>query len=78
MLEKNPTQYDQVKDHLFKHGSITTFDAIQEYLITRLSEYIRLLRNDGYGIKTTWKNKRTPEGKFIKRWALYTLVRGTD
>ena len=38
-------------DYLKKKGSITTMEAIQELGNTRLSEYIRQLRVDGYVIK---------------------------
>ena len=37
--------------HLQEHGSITSLEAIQEYKCTRLSQYILLLRKDGYNIK---------------------------
>lgn len=36
--------YDLVLMHLKEFGSITSWEAIQEYGITRLSEYIRQIR----------------------------------
>ena len=38
-------------NYLERKGSITTLEAIQELGNTRLSEYIRQLRADGYVIK---------------------------
>lgn len=46
------TQKQKVLDHLKEHGSITSWTAIQQYRITRLSEYIRSLRRDD-GLKIT-------------------------
>ena len=40
------TQYDIVLRHLQEHDTITTWEAIQEYGCTRLSEYIRQIRLD--------------------------------
>ena len=37
--------------HLQDHGSITSLEAIQEYKCTRLSQYILLLRKEGYNIR---------------------------
>ena len=33
---------------LLTHGSITSLEAIEKYKCTRLSQYILLLRKDGY------------------------------
>lgn len=57
-----------VLDHLLKYGSISSWTAIQEYHITRLSEYIRQLRSENKNIVSTWKEK---EGK---RWVEYSLI----
>lgn len=37
---------DLILEYLQKYGSITSWDAIQEFGCTRLSEYIRQLRKD--------------------------------
>lgn len=37
--------------HLQEHGCITSLEAIQIYKCTRLSQYILLLRKDGYKIR---------------------------
>ena len=40
--------YERILRHLQEYGSITSWEAIQEYGCTRLSQYIYLLRKDGY------------------------------
>lgn len=42
------SQYEQIKKHLLKHGKITSWDAIELYRVTRLSQYIYLMRKEGY------------------------------
>ena len=44
------TQKETILKHLVNHGSITSWDAIMEYGITRLANYIFILRNEGYTI----------------------------
>lgn len=45
------TMKDRILNHLNKYGSITTFEAIQEYGCTRLGHYIYLLRRkENYNI----------------------------
>lgn len=39
---------ERLLNYLKLNGSITTLEAIRELNNTRLSEYIRQLRNDGY------------------------------
>ena len=46
MKNQKTTQKEQVKTHLKTYKSITTWEAIKLYRITRLSEYIRLLRKE--------------------------------
>ena len=41
---------DIILEHLQTYGSITSLEAIQMYKCTRLSQYILLLRKDGYEI----------------------------
>ena len=40
-----------ILDHLLEYGSITSLEAIEKYKCTRLSQYILLLRKDGYNIR---------------------------
>ncbi len=59
------TQKLMVFDHLVAHGSLTSWQAIQEYRITRLSEYIRCLREDGKNIVSVWEHRKG------KKWVRY-------
>lgn len=49
--EQTVTKQNIVLEHLLKYGSITTWEAIQQYGITRLSAVIFILRKR-YNIKT--------------------------
>lgn len=47
----NPqTQLDCVIWHLENKKSLTSWEAIREYGITRLSQYIYMMRNNGYNV----------------------------
>lgn len=46
------TQKQTILNHLQAHGAITSWEAIQQYGITRISEYIRVLRKEGHNIIT--------------------------
>ena len=63
------TQKQQVLAHLKKHGSITSWDAIQKYHITRLAAIIFILREDGNKIFTSNQKKGG------KKWAKYMLMK---
>lgn len=52
--------YEIILKHLQEKGSITSYEAIQKYGCTRLSQYIYLLRKNGYVIRSvnhTTKNR---------------------
>ena len=66
------TQKDRVLDHLKEHGTITSWEAIQNYGITRLSEYIRQLRLDGYMIASNWTENINRYGDKV-RYVIYEL-----
>lgn len=66
------SQYEKIKEHLLYKGTITSWEAIQKYRITRLSHYIYLLRNEGYVIDDKWENKIDENGE-LKRWKVYKL-----
>lgn len=67
-MKNNHGQKSQVLNHLKLFGSITSWEAIEKYQITRLSEYIRSLRNDDLiEIKDEWKEK---DGKHWKQYYL--------
>ena len=66
------TAKDRVLDHLEEHGTITSWEAIQNYGITRLSEYIRQLRCDGYMIASNWTENINRYGDKV-RYVIYEL-----
>lgn len=62
------TQKNLVLSYLKEHGSISSWVAIQELRITRLSEYIRSLRHDDLlNITDEWKENNH------KRFKVYHL-----
>jgi hypothetical protein len=71
------TQENIILDHLKDHKFITTWEAIQEYRITRLSARIYELREKGYQIIT--KNI-TENGKTFAEYSLIstTLLKEKD
>ena len=71
------TQENIILDHLKEHKFITTWEAIQEYRITRLSARIYELREKGYQIIT--KNI-TENGKTFAEYSLIstTLLKEKD
>lgn len=66
------TARDRVLDHLKKYKTITSWEAIQNYGITRLSEYIRQLRVDGYVIASNWTENINRYGDRV-RYVIYEL-----
>ena len=66
------TQKEQILTHLKKYGSITSWDAIMEYGVTRLSHHIYCLRNEGYIIPDKRIQVNTRLGRTTKI-SKYTL-----
>ena len=66
------TAKERVLEHLEKYKTITTWEAIQNYGITRLSEYIRQLRLDGYIITSNWTENINRYGDKA-RYVIYEL-----
>lgn len=62
------SQLGQIKAHLNIYGSITSWQAIQEYRCTRLAEYIRILREE-MDIQSNWKEQNG------KRFVEYQLIK---
>ncbi len=56
------TDIEKIKDHLDKHGSITSFEAFQLFGMTRLSARIYDLRRSGYPIESERKTVKTKDG----------------
>ena len=71
------TQENIILDHLKKHKFITTWEAITQYRITRLSARICELREKGFNIMT--KNI-TENGKTFAEYSLIsnTLLKEKD
>ena len=67
------SQKELTRKHLHEHGAITSWEAIQEYHITRLAAVISLLRDDGYIIDTVPQYTANEDGKRGRRYALYVL-----
>ena len=68
------TQYELIKRHLEDHGSITTWDSFTEYGITRLSQYIMILRREGLMIESVNTTKKNRYGKDVT-FSTYKLQR---
>ena len=67
-MTPNLKQKEVVLNHLKEHGSLTSWQAIMEYGLTRLSQYIYLLRNDGCPIEDVI------ECKGNKHWKKYLWI----
>ena len=72
-MKKKKTQVEQVLNHLKKFGQITSWEAIQNYRITRLSDKIYLLRKKGINISTIETSHINKEGT-KKDFATYKLI----
>lgn len=59
------TQIEKVLRHLQKFGSITTWEAIQQYGITRLSDKIFRLRKKGININSETKFAKNRFGENV-------------
>jgi len=64
------SQLTQIKTHLIKHKSISSWEAIQTYQVTRLSQYILLLRKEGYPIVSKIEKGN---GKWWTKYILETV-----
>lgn len=64
------TQLEKVKNHLKEHGTISSWDAIQQYRITRLSALIWILRHEHQmTINSDWESNTNA------CWVEYRLVK---
>ncbi len=67
------SQLQIIMVHLIRNGSITSWQAITEYNITRLSAIIYRLKNEqGLEIDSTLVNTTTRSGRPV-RYTIYTL-----
>ena len=65
-MAKRITQEELIKKHIIKRGSITSWEAIQRYGVTRISAVIYLLREEGMKIKTEYIVKKNRYGYLVK------------
>ena len=63
------TQKEIVRDELLRNKETTNWDVIEKYKITRLSEYIRQLRNEGMNIYSKYVTDKST-GKTYVRYML--------
>lgn len=59
------THYDRILRHLKDYGSITSWEAFEEYGNTRLSATIFLLRKDGWKISSNKVGRKNRYGKMV-------------
>lgn len=72
--KKRVTKFQQVTEHLETYGTITSWQAIQQYGATRLSDIIFRLRKQGYDIETKDETTRDRNGNACT-YAKYILHR---
>jgi hypothetical protein len=72
-MEKKLTMKDRVLRQMKDTGNITTWEAIQVLGCTRLSEYIRQLRENGYDVRDKWLESKNRYSEPV-RYKLYYLV----
>tara|TARA_R110000824_G_scaffold70768_2_gene181487 strand:+ start:1214 stop:1471 length:258 start_codon:yes stop_codon:yes gene_type:complete len=65
------SQLNQIKEHLEWYDTITSWEAIQKYRITRLSAIIHTLRHENQ-MSIVSENKKKDNGT---NWVEYKLVR---
>ena len=65
-------KHQLVKEHLLEHGSITSWEAIQNYGATRLSAIVFNLRKQGYDIRTIMREETDRYGNTCQ-YANYVL-----
>lgn len=62
-------KYEEVKKYLLKKGKITSWEAIEKFRATRLSDIIWKMRNRGYSIASQWVTNK--DGV---RYTVYHLI----
>lgn len=71
-MAKVKTKQEQLKAHLLKYKSITSWEAIEKFAATRLAAMIFLLEKHGW--KFERKSIRRKEGDTQANYTRYTLV----
>lgn len=67
------SQKDRVLCHLHTFGEITSWEAIKEYGITRISAVIFNLRKEGWYIENEWVTTKNRYGDDV-RYVNYKLI----
>lgn len=67
------TQCEKVAKHLKGKGSITSWEAIEKFRITRLSAVIFVLKERGFKISSLDRESINSDG-IKSRWVEYRLV----
>ena len=68
------TQTNEVLTHFQSKGSLTSWEAIQEYRATRLADIVFRLKKKGHNITTVMEESVNADGE-RKRYARYYYVR---
>ena len=76
-MKKRITKTGQVKEHLMKYGSISTWEAITKYKATRLSHFIYMFKKQGLDISTETVKSKDINGNTV-RFAVYHLNKTPD
>ena len=72
IMGESKSHKERILEHLKKHGSITSMEAIEKYGNTRLAATINNLRAMGYDITTVMHRRENRYGKPV-RYGVYTL-----
>lgn len=67
------SQKQQILEYLTEVGSITQWEAIQKFRITRLAPIIGNLKDEGYNIDTEYFKKYNSDVEKYSRCAKYSL-----
>jgi|TARA_R100000084_G_scaffold103967_1_gene60219 hypothetical protein len=67
------TKHQKIKEHLESGKSITSWQAIQEYNVTRLASVIYYLKKEGLLIETKNITEKNSSGETVK-YAKYKLL----
>lgn len=80
MKRKEITQDDRIFQHLMENDGITTWEAIREYGITRLSAVIFRLRKEGHTIinETIYARNRYGDPVHFVKYKLVAKIKESE
>lgn len=73
----NKSKHDKIKEHLESGKSITSWEAIQKYNVTRLAAIIFNLKKDGMKIEKKDYSKKNNSGQ-TTRFTEYKMITNTE